>query len=169
MRKNRKRKRDPEAHSGKKVETWHFGYKSHIGVDKDSAPVHTTVTTAANVSNVSVAPKLLHGEEESVHEESGYVGAEKREAAILRNRQGKNRYKINRRPSQYKNNSVRSCGPIKRPEKEKPSVRSKAEHIFGVVKNLFGYRKTRYRGSSKQNAILALANLYQASKRGLLV
>ena len=29
--KNREKKRDPEAHSGKKGSTWHFGYKSHIG------------------------------------------------------------------------------------------------------------------------------------------
>ena len=55
--------------------------------------------------------------------------------------------------------------------KEKSSVRSKVEHVFGVVKNLFGYRKTRYRGLSKQNAKLnvmfALANLYLSGKRGL--
>jgi len=166
--KNREKKRDPEAHSGKKGNTWHFGYKSHIGVDKDSGLVHTTQTTAANVSDVSVTPKLLHGEEESVNGDSGYIGAEKREDAVLRNRKGK---KINRRPSQYKNNSARSRGQIKRREKEKSSVRSKVEHVFGVVKNLFGYRKTRYRGLAKQNAklnvLFALANLYLAGKRGL--
>ena len=171
--KNREKKRDPEAHSGKKGETWHFGYKSHIGVDKDNGLVHTTVTTAANVSDVSVTPKLLHGEEESVHGDSGYLGAEKREDAIVQNKKGKKiKYKINCRPSQYKNNSVRSRGQIKRREKEKASVRAKVEHIFNIVKRLFGYRKTRYRGLEKQNAklnvLFALANLYQADKRGLL-
>ena len=137
------KKRDPEAHSGKKGATWHFGYKSHIGADKDSGLIHTTQTATANVSDVSVTPKLLHGEEESVHGDSGYPGGEKREEAILRNGQGKN--KINPRPSQHKKNSARNRGQIKRREKEKSSVRSKVEHIFGVVKNLFGYRKTRYR------------------------
>lgn len=172
--KNREKKRDPEAHSGKKGSTWHFGYKSHIGVDKSSGLVHTTQTTAANVSDVSVTSKLLHGEEESVNGDSGYIGAEKREDAILRNKNGKKiKYKINRRPSQYKNNSARSRGQIKRREKEKSSVRSKVEHVFGVVKNLFGYRKTRYRGLEKQhaklNVMFALANLYLAGKRGLAV
>lgn len=32
--KNKEKKWDPEAHSGKKGNTWHFGYKAHIGVDK---------------------------------------------------------------------------------------------------------------------------------------
>ena len=51
-------------------------------------------------------------------------------------------------------------------------VRAKVEHVFGVVKGLFGYRNTRYRGlpkqTSKLNMMFALANLYLANKRGLL-
>ena len=39
--KNREKKRDPEAHSAKKGNTWHFGYKAHIGVDEESGLVHT--------------------------------------------------------------------------------------------------------------------------------
>ncbi len=31
--KNKKKKRDPQAHSVKKGNTWHFGYKVHVGVD----------------------------------------------------------------------------------------------------------------------------------------
>jgi IS5 family transposase len=46
------------------------------------------------------------------------------------------------------------------------------EHAFHVVKNLFGYRKVRYRGLSKNTAqlhtLFALANLVLA-KRKLLV
>ena len=34
--KNQKKKRDPDAHQVKKGNTWHFGYKAHIGVDRDS-------------------------------------------------------------------------------------------------------------------------------------
>lgn len=32
--KNKEKKRDPDAHQTKKGNTWHFGYKAHIGVDK---------------------------------------------------------------------------------------------------------------------------------------
>ena len=34
--KNKEKKRDPDAHQVKKGNTWHFGYKAHIGVDEDA-------------------------------------------------------------------------------------------------------------------------------------
>lgn len=172
--KNREKKRDPEAHQTKKGNTWHFGYKAHIGVDKSSGLVHHVEVSAANVHDVTMVPKLLYGQEDSVHGDSGYLGAQKREDAIRHNNQGRKiHYKINRRPSQSKNNSARSRSQIKRREREKSSIRAKVEHVFGVVKGLFGYRKTRYKGRRKQAAKLhmmfALANLYLADKRCLSV
>ena len=126
-------------------------------------------TTAANTHDVTVVAKLLYGEEVSVHGDSGYLGAEKREDAIIRNSRGqKIRYKINRRPSQSKNKPARSKGQIKRREREKSSIRAKVEHVFGIVKGLFGYRKTRYKGRRKQEAklhmLFALANLILADR-----
>lgn len=173
--KNKEKQRDPDAHQTKKGNTWHFGYKGHIGVDKISGLVHHVEVTAANVHDVTVVDLLLHGEEESLHGDSGYLGADKREDAITHNHQGKKiQYKINRRPSQSKNNSARSKGQIKRREREKSSIRAKVEHVFGIVKGLFGYRKTRYKGRRKQtaklNMMFALANLVLADKRfGLAV
>lgn len=172
--KNREKKRDPDAHQTKKGNTWYFGYKGHIGVDKISGLVHHVEVTAANVHDLTVLPNLLYGEEEIVHGDSAYLGAQKREDAITHNNQGKKiQYKINRRPSQYKNNSPRSKGQIKRRERENSSIRAKVEHVFGVVKGLFGYRKTRYKGRRKQTAKLhmmfALANLYLADRPCLAV
>lgn len=171
--KNREKKRDPDAHQTKKGNAWHFGYKAHIGVDQKAGLVHHLEVTSANVHDVTVLPKLLTGEETEVYGDSGYLGAEKREDAVKHNKQGKAiRFKINRRPSQSKNHSARSKGQIKRREHEKSSVRAKVEHVFAVVKGLFQYRKTRYKGRRKQiaklNILFALANLYLADKRGLL-
>ena len=107
--KNREKKRDSDAHSVKKGNTWHFGYKAHICVDQDTGLVHHVEVTSANVHDVTMVSQLLTGEEASVYGDSGYLGAEKREDAMLRNKQGKRiRYKINRRPTQSKNRSVRS-------------------------------------------------------------
>jgi IS5 family transposase len=172
--KNLEKKRDPDAHQTRKGNTWHFGYKAHIGVDKSSGLVHHMEVTAANVHDVTVVPKLLYGEEESVHGDSGYIGVEKREDAITHNKRGnKIHYKINRRPSQSKNNTARSRAQIKRREREKSSVRAKVEHVFWVVKGRFGYRKTRYKGRRKQEAklhmIFALANLVLADRHCLAV
>lgn len=173
--KNRKKKRDPEAHSVKKGNSWHFGYKAHIGVDKDSGLVHTVKVTSANIHDVTMVPELLTGDEDSVYGDSGCLGAEKREDAVLFNVNGQGkriRYKINRRPSQSKHADNRSRGQIKRREKEKSSVRAKVEHVFGVVKGQLRYRKTRYRGLRKQiaklNILFALANLILADRRSCL-
>lgn len=172
--KNLKKQRDPDAHQVKKGNTWHFGYKAHIGVDKDSGLVHTIGVTAANVHDVTMTAKLLTGEETVVYGDSGYLGASKREDAILKNRSGKRiRYKLNRRPSQINKGSIRSQAQLKRREHEKSSVRAKVEHVFGVVKGLFRYRKTRYRGLRKQtaklNILFALANLILADRPCLAV
>lgn len=46
--KNQGKQRDPDAHQMKKGNTWHFGYKAHVGVDKDTGLVHTVEVTGAN-------------------------------------------------------------------------------------------------------------------------
>ena len=167
--KNKEKQRDPDAHSVKKGSDWYFGYKAHVGVDKDSGIVHTLEVTGANEHDVSMTSKLLTGEEEVVYGDSGYLGAEKREDAVTKNKQGKKiRYKVNRRPSQYKKNSKRSQAQMKRREHEKSSVRAKVKHVFAVVKGQLRYRKTRYRGLRKQtaklNMLFALANLILADR-----
>lgn len=167
--KNEKKECDPQAHSAKKGNTWHFGYKAHIGVDKESGLVHTVKVTAANEHDVTVTSELLTGEEEEVYGDSGYLGAEKRPEALKKNKAGKSvHYKINRRPSQSKNKSARSQAQIKRHEHEQSSVRAKVEHVFAVVKLQLRFRKTRYRGLRKQiakmNIMFASANLILADR-----
>ncbi len=169
--KNKDKTRDTDAHSAKKGNTWHFGYKAHIGVDKDSGIVHSFKVTAANVHDVTQVPKLLTGEEEVVYGDSGYLGSDSRENSVKKNSNGKKiKYKINKRPSQSKNKSVRSRAQIKRREHEKSSIRSKVEHVFAVVKGQLGFRKTRYKGRRKQeaklNMMFALTNIIIAGRRG---
>ncbi len=76
---------DPDTHQVKKGNTWHFGYKTHIGADKDSGLVYTLKVTFANVHDVSVVSELLTGSEESVYGDSGYLGAKKRGDAVVCN------------------------------------------------------------------------------------
>ena len=57
------KKRDPDAHQVKKGNTWHFGYKAHIGVDRDSGLVHTveglTIHCSFNLYWSSILPMTL--------------------------------------------------------------------------------------------------------------
>ena len=172
--KNKEKKRDPEAHSTKKGNTWHFGYKMHIGVDRDSGLVHHVKTTSANEHDVTATSELMHGEEETLHGDSGYIGANKRPEAIKKNKNGKKiKYIINRKQSSINKLSKSGQHAAKKREHEKSSVRCKVEHVFAVVKRLFGYRKTRYRGLRKQMLksyiMFALANLYLADRKSLSV
>ena len=61
--KNQNKKRDPDARSTKKGKNWRFGYKAHIGVDKDSGLVHHLKVTGANEHDSNVVADLMHGEE----------------------------------------------------------------------------------------------------------
>ena len=172
--KNREKKRDLEAHSTKKGNQWHFGYKGHIGVDEESGLVHTVKATPANEHDVTIMSELLHGEEERAYGDSGYIGANKRPEAIKKNKNGKKiKYLINRRPSSIKKLSKSGQYAAKKKEHQKSSVRCKVEHVFAVIKNIFRYRKTRYRGLRKQtaklNIMFALANLYLAARKSLTV
>src|SRR5512137_862909 len=76
--KNKEKQRDPEMHQVKKGNQWYFGMKAHIGADRDSKLVHTLATTAANVADITQTAALLHGEEQPVHADAGYLGVEKR-------------------------------------------------------------------------------------------
>ena len=75
--KNKEKQRDPDAHSAQKGNEWHFGYKAHIGVDKDTGLVHTLKVTAANVHDATMVSELLTGEEEVVFGDSGLAYSQK--------------------------------------------------------------------------------------------
>ena len=42
-------------HQTKKGNQWHFGMKTHIGVDSETGIVHSMSTTAANAHDVTEA------------------------------------------------------------------------------------------------------------------
>jgi IS5 family transposase len=163
--KNQEKARDPEMHQTRKGNQWYFGMKAHIGADGDSGLVHTVVGTAANISDVTQTEHLLHGEEEVVFADAGYIGAEKREA--LKDKPVK--WRIAMKRGKLK---AMAEGPIKeltrRAERLKAQLRSRVEHPFHVIKNLFGHRKVRYKGLAKNtaqlHALFALANLVTAKK-----
>ncbi len=146
--KNEKKERDPDMHQAKKGNQWHFGMKAHIGVDADSGLVHTVIGTAANVNDVTQAGALLHGQEQDAFGDAGYRGVQKRQEA-----QGPT-WHVAMQPGKRRQLDARSpwAMMLERIEQLKASVRAKVEHPFHVIKNLFGHRKTRYKGMAKNEA-----------------
>ena len=167
--KNKKKERDPDAHQVKKGNQWYFGYKGHVGVDKDTGLINKLVTTAANVHDSTPVPELMEGTEEEVYGDSGYLGIDKREDVPTVNRSGKRiKFSINVRRSSLKKLPEAEQEKVREAEHAKSSVRSKVEHVFAVVKGKFRYRKTRLRGLSKVDAqlhmLFALSNLVLADR-----
>jgi IS5 family transposase len=162
--KNEAGTRDPEMHQTKKGNQWYFGMKAHIGVDADSGLVHTVTTTAANETDVEQVEDLLHGKEEVVHADAGYIGAQNhvRRKAM--------RWEIAAKRGRIKTmKEGRDKRAIERIEKRKASIRAKVEHPFRVIKRQFGLMKVRFRGLAKNTAhvitLFALSNLWMARKR----
>ena len=162
--------RDPEMHQTRKGNQWYFGMKAHIGVDDESGLVHHVECTAANASDVTVAHRLLHGQEETVCGDSGYTGLDKREEMQGKGDLG---YLIAAKPSVLKQIKRKSGQKLARElEHAKASLRAKVEHPFRVIKRQFGYTKVRYRGLVKNTAqvltLFALSNLWMV-RRPLLI
>jgi IS5 family transposase len=163
--KNKAGQRDPEMHQSKKGKQWYFGMKAHIGVDAQSGLVHTVIGTAGNVSDVTQAQALLHGDETDAFGDAGYQGVEKR----AENLELPVNWHIAMRPGKRKFLPGTVLGDLlERIEHAKASIRAKVEHPFHVVKNLFGHRKTRYRGLAKNTAqlfsLFGLSNLVLARR-----
>ena len=164
--KNKQGKRDEEMHQTQKSGQWHFGMKAHTGTDADSGLVHTVVYTAANVHDISVAGKLLHGQEECVWGDAGYQGVDKRPE----NADSQVQWITAMRPGKRRALPKTKLGRLlDEAERIKARVRAKVEHPFRVIKLQFGYAKARYRGMKKNAArltmLFAFANLCKVKKQ----
>jgi IS5 family transposase len=153
--------RDPEMKQTRKGKNWHFGMKLHIGTDRRGI-VHSLTATHAAASDLQQLAHLLHGEESELYGDQAYWKEADRRAFEERGV----RYRVNRRaPGGNKNLSER----WRQINRARSRTRACCEHPFRVVKQLWGFTKTRYRGIAKNLArahtMFALANLYAVRHR----
>jgi IS5 family transposase len=124
--------------------------------------------TAANASDISKTAEFLHGRETQVHADAGYIGVEKREE--IKTMERAIDWQIAGKRGQLKKMEESPAKELlKAAEKAKASVRAFVEHPFHIVKNLFKYRKVRYRGLAKNghqlHVLFGLANLVIAGRK----
>lgn len=163
--KNKQGERDPEMHQTRKGKQWYFGMKVHIGVDSESGLIHSVQTTSANVHDLTPAADLLHGEETVVYADSGYQGIDKRSEMADKDIE----FRVAMRPGKRRVLPETSEGRLlDLIETAKAHVRAKGEHPFRVIKQQFGFQKTRLRGMAKNrckvHVIAALTNLFLARR-----
>lgn len=162
---NAEGKRDPEMHSVRKGTKWYFGMRVHIGVDPMHGFVHSLTATAANATEVKQTPELVRPDDDVVYGDAGYCKTDRHM------KDGKKRrYEINRQRGTFFRHYGEglSWQEERKLEQRKASVRCKVEYVFHVVKDIFGWRKARYRGiqKNKDYAYLAFAsaNLYMLTQ-----
>jgi IS5 family transposase len=159
--KNETKTRDPEMKQTRKGKNWHFGMKLHIGTDRRGT-VHSVKATHAAESDIKQMPNLLHGEERVVFGDQAYWKEADRQAFEEKGV----RYRVNRRaPGGNRNLSER----WRKINRARSRTRACCEHPFRIIKRLWGFEKTRYRGIAKNlaraQAMFALANLYALRHR----
>ena len=169
--KNKSGERDPEMHSTKKGGQYYFGAKAHISVDAGAGYVRDVETTAANVDDRDVVHVLIRSDDEVVYGDAGYIGIEKRDEIKDDPELSGIEYRINEKRSKIQKTVYGQQEAYARHiEQRKIAVRSKVEYVFHVVKNIFGFRKTPYKGLEKLHARLCAlflsANLYMCARAG---
>jgi len=172
--KNSTGKRDPEMRSTKKGGQYYFGAKAHISVDAGAGYVRDVETTAANVDDRDVVHEIIRPDDEVVYGDAGYIGIEKREEIKDDPNLSKIDFRINEKRSRIPRNINGQMEAFARyQEQRKSAVRCKVEYVFHIVKNIFGFRKTPYKGIEKLHARLCAlflsANLYMCAKAGRVI
>jgi IS5 family transposase len=160
--KNADKARDPEMHQTRKGQQWYFGMKLHIGVDSQTGITHSAVVTAANVHDKHALPDLLHGNEQRVYGDSAYASQKELIASKAPSAKDFTNERVRNRSGEV--------DEVKRAKnRNKSKIRARVEHVFGVVKRLWGFSKVRYRGLAKNATraftALALVNLFMCRKR----
>ena len=135
--------------------------KLHIGVESQTGLLYSAKVTPATVHDKHPLPDLLHGNERRVYGDSA-CGSWKELIA-----------KKDPLASDFTNQRTRHNGQVDEIERaknlNKSKVRARVEHVFAVVKRLWGFTKVRYRGLTKNTTraftALALANIYLSRGR----
>jgi len=160
--KNKDQERDPEMHQTAKGKQWYFGMKAHVGVDSRTKLIHTILASAANIPDTLALPHLLHGKETRVYGDQGYQG----QTDVIREVAPNARDFTNRK---YRWPDGRIDEVVKAKNRTKSKVRAKVEHVIGVIKRVFGFQKTRYRGLAKNlhrlEVMAALTNVFMMRRR----
>jgi IS5 family transposase len=129
--------KEPAASFTRKGGKSYFGYRLHIGVDKDFTIIRRVALTPAHVNESCVAEALICGDETAVYADKGYENKKRR--AALRANHIKDR--IMHRS--HKNQPELPYWQQRRNALIAPA-RAPVERVFGSIKRLYGRTRMRY-------------------------
>ena len=144
--KNRGSARAPEIHQTRKGKQWYVGMNAHLAVDAELGLLYSVLEAAANVSDMSQAHVLPHGNGPQFLSDAGSQDIEKRKA----NQHAPANWRMAMKQGKRKELQKYRMGErMEKLEQNKGSLLAKLKPPFQVVNNLFNHRNTRYRGQAK--------------------
>ena len=134
--------------------------KAHIGVDANNKMIHSIAVTPANTHDSVMIGSLVRETDEVVWGDKAYTGTEEAIKAAAPLAVDCTLYKASRNRTLTKLQESYNY--------HQSRMRARVEHCFGVMKNLFDFRKIRYRGLEKnRNRVVMtcpLINVYMFRK-----
>jgi IS5 family transposase len=140
---------DPDAAWTKQQGRRSFGYKAHMAMDQDSRIIRRVRITPANVNESVPADELICGDEGTVYADKAYDSNARRARlnsfgirdGIMRRA---NRWHAMNRWMIRRNNIISRC-------------RAPIEPLFGYLKHVYGFTRSRYRGLVRNSTAIHLA------------
>ena len=153
---------DPEAGQyGRHGSESACGYKMHTAVDRESGLVRRVIVTPANINDTTPADDLVMGDEQAVYADKAYDKRARREALT---RRGIFAGLMHRPNPGYPLSSAQTAF-----NKRMAKLRAPVEHIFGILKNHYRLRRTRYIGLTRTAIQITLACMAMNIKRVLVL
>ncbi len=153
---------DPEAGTyGSRKKDNVCGYKMHMAVDKKSGLTRRVIITPANINDTTPADDLVMGDEQAVYADKAYDKHSRRKALEDRGIFAG----LMHRPSQYHSLTSKQTAFNKR----MAQLRAPVEHVFGILKNHYRLRRSRYIGLTRTAVQVTLACMAMNIKRCLVL
>ena len=134
--------RDPDAHQARKGQDWHFGHGLGVGAGAETGVPRSARMDAASVRDLDQVPDLVREGGERVWDGAGHVGVGRGPGVAGDPSLSGVEWVVAKRRSQVGEDDLVA-------EAAKSAARSVVGHVFHWVKDIFGLRKTHYRGLAK--------------------
>jgi IS5 family transposase len=148
---------DPDAGWTKCEGEHFFGYKAHIAMDQDSRIIRRAVLTPANVNDTVPADALICGDERTVYADKAYSNKARRARLKAQGIRDGIMQRANRWHGLGRWMARRNAIISHR--------RAPIEPLFALLKNVHRFARARYRGLTRNHAVLHLAAIAMNLKR----
>jgi IS5 family transposase len=137
------------------------GYKLHAAVDRKSGLVRRVIVTPANINDTTPATAAVMGDERAVYADKAYDKRARRKALEDR---GVFAGLMHRPNPGYPLTPAQTAF-----NKRMSKLRAPVEHVFGILKNHYRLRRTRYTGLLRTAVQITLACMAMNIKRVLVL